>query len=58
MVRLCLINAKTDEQILPAIYSDNYFGLLGGESKIVTVSARQSAMAKVDKATITAEPLR
>ena len=35
--RIALINAQTDERILPAFFSDNYVSILPGESKTVTV---------------------
>ena len=38
MIRLNLINGKTKEQVLPAFYEDNYFSLLGGEEKTVSIS--------------------
>lgn len=36
MIRLCL-KAKDGEQVLPVTYSDNYFHLMPGEEKTVTV---------------------
>ena len=35
--RIRTISSATDEDILPAFYSDNYFSLMPGESKTVTV---------------------
>jgi hypothetical protein len=35
--RIRTLNSATDEDILPAFYSDNYFSLMPGESKTVTV---------------------
>jgi hypothetical protein len=32
-----LLNQTTDMRVLPAIYSDNYFSLLPGESKTITI---------------------
>lgn len=37
MLRLNLVGAKDGEQILPVSYSDNYFHLLPGEQKTVTI---------------------
>ena len=36
MIRLCL-KGDDGEQILPVVYSDNYFALMPGESRDVTV---------------------
>ena len=35
--RIRTLNSKTNEDILPVFYSDNYFSLMPGESKTVTV---------------------
>ena len=35
--RIRTISSATDEDILPAFYSDNYFSLMPGESKTITV---------------------
>jgi len=35
--RIRTISSATDEDILPSFYSDNYFSLMPGESKMVTV---------------------
>lgn len=35
--RVALINASTGERVLPAFYSDNYFTVLPGEEKTITV---------------------
>jgi hypothetical protein len=35
--RIRTVSSATDEDILPAFYSDNYFALMPGESKTVTV---------------------
>ena len=40
MIRLCLKDSATDDLVVPVIYSDNYFSLMPGESKTVTVSAK------------------
>lgn len=40
MIRLNL-KGSDDEQILPVIYSDNYFSLMPGESKVVHVSYKK-----------------
>lgn len=42
MVRLALQTAKSAQRITPAIYSDNYFFLMPGESREVCVSAHES----------------
>ena len=38
LIRLNLLGAKDGEQILPALYSDNYFSLLPGEKKEIALS--------------------
>lgn len=60
MLRLNLINSKTNEQILPAFYEDNYFSLLGGETKTVTVRylTDENPACKKFKPTVTVEQLR
>lgn len=60
MIRLNLVNSKSGEQILPAFYQDNYFSLLGGESKTVTVSylTAENPANKKFKPTVTVEQLR
>ncbi len=60
MLRLNLINSKTNEQILPAFYEDNYFSLLGGESKTVSVRflANEHPAGKKFKPTVTVEQTR
>jgi len=35
--RISLINPKTKQRILPVFYSDNYFSILPGESKTITM---------------------
>ena len=40
MIRLKVVDSKTGDLILPVWYSDNYFFLMGGESKTVTVNVR------------------
>lgn len=35
--RVAIVDPQTDERILPAFYSDNYFSVLPGESKTITV---------------------
>jgi hypothetical protein len=42
MVRLSLRD-RAGERVLPAIYSDNYFWLLPGESRSITVTTPSSA---------------
>jgi hypothetical protein len=37
MIRLNTLGAKDGEQILPVFYSDNYFSLLPGEERVVSV---------------------
>ncbi|MCX7887409.1 MAG: glycoside hydrolase family 2, partial [Verrucomicrobiae bacterium] len=39
MIRLTLRDPKTGTRILPAYYSDNYFNLLPGEPRIITIEA-------------------
>lgn len=46
MLRLLLIDRKTGERILPAIYEDNYLSLVPGESREVTVSFEASDQAR------------
>ena len=60
MIRLNLLNSKTGEQILPAFYEDNYFSLLGGESKTVSVRylTDKHPANKKFKPTVTVEQLR
>lgn len=36
-IRVQAVNARTGEQVLPAIMSDNYFSLIKGESKTIAV---------------------
>ena len=38
MTRLMARGSKTQARLLPVIYSDNYFFLMPGESKTVTIS--------------------
>ena len=38
MIRLKVSGKESGERILPVLYEDNYFSLLGGEEKTVTVS--------------------
>ena len=40
--RLRLVNERTGERILPALFSDNYLTLFPGESRTVTVTAESS----------------
>lgn len=40
MLRVKVVDSKTGDLILPAWYSDNYFFLMGGESKTVTINVR------------------
>jgi len=35
--RVSLVDAKTKQRLLPVFYSDNYFSILPGESKTVTL---------------------
>jgi hypothetical protein len=42
MVRLSLRD-RAGERVLPALYSDNYFWLLPGESRSITVTTPSSA---------------
>jgi hypothetical protein len=42
MIRLKAIGEKSKERILPAFFSDNYFFLMQGESKTVTISLQQA----------------
>ena len=38
MIRLKIIDSKTGERILPAFWSDNYFSLVPGETRSVTIT--------------------
>ncbi|MFD4415340.1 discoidin domain-containing protein [Streptomyces sp. NPDC058476] len=38
MVRLSLLDSRSDERVLPTLYGDNYLWLLPGESREVTLS--------------------
>jgi hypothetical protein len=38
MVRVSLLDAKSDDRVLPTLYSDNYLWLLPGESRSLTAS--------------------
>lgn len=60
MIRLNLINSKTKEQVLPAFYEDNYFSLLGGEEKTVSISwlTNEHPDNKNFKPTVTIEQIR
>lgn len=60
MIRLNLVNSKTGEQILPAFYEDNYFSLLGGETKSLNVRylTEENPAGKKFKPTVTVEQLR
>lgn len=42
MIRLSLRDADTDERILPALYTDNYFWMLPGERKTVLIDCDAS----------------
>jgi len=42
--RLRLVNRKTGERILPAIMNDNYFTLMPGEEKNITVEANHTLL--------------
>ena len=46
MLRLNLVNSKTGKQILPAFYDDNYFCLLGGETKTIYALAPNDTIRK------------
>jgi hypothetical protein len=35
--RVSLVDAKTKQRLLPVFYSDNYFSVLPGESKTITL---------------------
>ena len=41
MLRLKVIDSKTDDLVLPAWYSDNYIFLMAGESKEISVTVRE-----------------
>lgn len=61
MLRLNLVNSKDGEQILPAFYDDNYFSLLGGETKTVRVrylADEHPAVGKKFKPTVTVEMVK
>lgn len=40
MIRLKMVDSKTGDLILPVWYSDNYFFIMAGESKTVTINVR------------------
>jgi hypothetical protein len=42
MVRLSLRESNGKDRVLPTLYGDNYFWLLPGENRTVTVSPRKS----------------
>jgi hypothetical protein len=50
-----LKNSRTGERVLPAMFSDNYFTLLKGESKIITVEV-SAARLGTDAPQLTLEP--
>ncbi len=60
MIRLNLINKKTGEQILPAFYEDNYFSLLGGETKTINIRylTNEHPAGKHFRPAVTVEQLR
>lgn len=43
-IRLKVLRAPSDERVLPAMYEDNYFSLLPGESRTVNVSFKAAAL--------------
>ena len=43
-VRAKLLTSPSDERVLPAFYSDNYFSLLPGESKTITIEYRTECL--------------
>jgi len=45
MVRLSLRESNGKDRVLPTLYGDNYFWLLPGESRTVTVSPRRPGVA-------------
>jgi hypothetical protein len=51
MIRLTLRDAKTGARILPAFYSDNYFTLLPGESRQITIKTPKPLPAAVQVTT-------
>lgn len=42
--RVSLINTKTNERLLPAFYSDNYFSVLPGETKTIEIDYNYSLL--------------
>lgn len=42
--RISLINTKTNERLLPAFYSDNYFSVLPGETKTIEIDYNHSLL--------------
>ncbi len=44
-VRLKIVSSQSGERVLPAMYEDNYFSLLPGESKMVQVRFPDTALA-------------
>lgn len=45
-IRLLLTGALSGEQILPAIFSDNYFALMSGETKLVNIEFDSNKIGK------------
>lgn len=54
-IRLKLTNSKTKELILPALFSDNYFTLMSGESRTVHIEF-QNKQVKGEPFILSAEP--
>ncbi|GAA6396522.1 discoidin domain-containing protein [Solibaculum mannosilyticum] len=44
MLRLKVMNSETGERVLPSFYSDNYFTMMPGEVKEVTIDFKESAL--------------
>jgi|GEM_PF-71664 len=47
MIRLTLRDSKTGERILPVFYSDNYFTLLPGDPRVVTIESPKPLPANI-----------
>ena len=46
-IRLILVHADTGERVLPAFYDDNYFSLLPGERRTVSIEVGTAAPLKL-----------
>jgi beta-galactosidase/beta-glucuronidase len=55
-VRVQTLNSKTQERILPALMSDNYFTLLKGETKEVQIEFDESLLKKGENPVLSVQP--